>query len=71
MICVELRWDDNPRAGNMPLSTSKKLSAYKESPLETNDATQYKSIVGVLQYLTLTRRFVGSCMLQRQTIGQR
>ncbi|XP_012700229.1 uncharacterized protein LOC105914105 [Setaria italica] len=38
-----------------PLSTSEKLSLYKGTPLGVNDATQYRSIVGALQYLTLTR----------------
>lgn len=38
-----------------PLLTSKKLSAHEGTPLGQNDATQYRSIVGALQYLTLTR----------------
>lgn len=38
-----------------PLSTSEKLTVHEGSPLGPNDATQYKSIVGALQYLTLTR----------------
>jgi histone deacetylase 1/2 len=38
-----------------PLSTSEKLLAYIESPLGPEDATKYMSIVGALQYLTLTR----------------
>jgi hypothetical protein len=37
-----------------PLSTSKKLSRHEGTPLEPNDATKYRSVVGVLQYLTLT-----------------
>ena len=38
-----------------PLSTSDKLSIHEGTPLGPNDATQYRSIVGALQYLTLTR----------------
>jgi histone deacetylase 1/2 len=38
-----------------PLSTSEKLSAFEGTPLGVKDATQYRSIVGVLQYVTLTR----------------
>ena len=38
-----------------PLSTSKKLSLHEGSLLGSNDASQYRSIVGALQYLTLTR----------------
>jgi histone deacetylase 1/2 len=40
---------------SMPLSTSEKLSAYEGSLLESKDARNYRSIVGALQYLTLTR----------------
>lgn len=38
-----------------PLLTSEKLSAHEGTPLGPNDATQYRSVVGALQYLTLTR----------------
>jgi histone deacetylase 1/2 len=38
-----------------PLSTSEKLSAYEGTPLGPNDAKNYRSVVGALQYLTLTR----------------
>jgi hypothetical protein len=37
------------------LSTSEKLSLHEDSLVGNNDATQYKSIVRALQYLTLTR----------------
>jgi hypothetical protein len=38
-----------------PLSTSEKLSLYDGTLLGPEDATRYRSIVGALQYLTLTR----------------
>lgn len=38
-----------------PLSVSEKLSAHEEDKLGPEDATRYRSIVGALQYLTLTR----------------
>jgi histone deacetylase 1/2 len=38
-----------------PLSTSEKLSAFEGTPLGSIDATRYRSVVGALQYLTLTR----------------
>ena len=38
-----------------PLSTSEKLSLTDGTPLGPDDITQYRSIVGALQYLTLTR----------------
>jgi hypothetical protein len=38
-----------------PLSISEKLSAYAGDLLGPIDATNYRSIVGGLQYLTLTR----------------
>ena len=38
-----------------PLSVSEKLSAHEGSPLGPDDATNYRSVVGALQYLTLTR----------------
>jgi hypothetical protein len=39
----------------MTLSTSEKLSLHQGTPLGANDATNYRSVVGALQYLTLTR----------------
>jgi histone deacetylase 1/2 len=45
----------NCKPVNTPLSTSEKLSLYEGSPLGAHDTTRYKSIVGALQYLTLTR----------------
>jgi histone deacetylase 1/2 len=38
-----------------PLSTSEKLSRHEGSPLGPKDATNYRSVVGALQYLTLIR----------------
>jgi hypothetical protein len=38
-----------------PISTSEKLSAYVGTSLGPNDSTNYRSVVGALQYLTLTR----------------
>jgi hypothetical protein len=38
-----------------PLSCSTKISAHIGDPLSSEDATRYRSIVGALQYLTLTR----------------
>lgn len=45
----------NCKTVSTPLSTIEKLSAYNGSILGVNDATKYRSIVGALQYLTLTR----------------
>jgi hypothetical protein len=46
---------NNCKAVSTPLVVSEKLSASKGTPLGQNDSTQYRSIVGALQYLTLTR----------------
>ena len=43
------------KAVNTPLSTSEKLSAHEGTPLGPVDSTRYRSLVGALQYLTLTR----------------
>nr|YP_003433855.1 hypothetical protein OrrupM_p18 [Oryza rufipogon]YP_514636.1 hypothetical protein OrsaiPp07 [Oryza sativa Indica Group]AAZ99329.1 hypothetical protein [Oryza sativa Japonica Group]AAZ99275.1 hypothetical protein [Oryza sativa Indica Group]AAZ99382.1 hypothetical protein [Oryza sativa Japonica Group]AER12982.1 hypothetical protein [Oryza sativa Indica Group]AER13050.1 hypothetical protein [Oryza sativa Indica Group] len=40
---------------NTPLSTTDKLLAKEGEPLGAEDSTRYRSIVGALQYLTLTR----------------
>jgi histone deacetylase 1/2 len=38
-----------------PLSSSEKISAHQGDPLGPADSSKYRSIVGALQYLTLTR----------------
>ena len=40
---------------NTPLSSSEKLSLFEGTPLGPSDATRYRSVIGALQYLTLTR----------------
>jgi hypothetical protein len=52
---VDTYRDDEVQAGEHPLTTSGKLSAHEGQVLGTQDATTYRSIVGGLQYLTLTR----------------
>jgi histone deacetylase 1/2 len=43
------------KVASTPLSASDKLSAFEGNPLGPNDSSRYRSIVGALQYLTLTR----------------
>jgi hypothetical protein len=43
------------KPASMPLATGGKLMAHSGTQLGSTDATKYKSIVGALQYLTLTR----------------
>jgi hypothetical protein len=45
----------NCKGVSTPLAANEKLSATKGVPLGSANATQYRSIVGALQYLTLTR----------------
>jgi hypothetical protein len=45
----------NCMAVNTPLSTSERPSAHVGELLGPNDTTNYRSLVGGLQYLTLTR----------------
>jgi histone deacetylase 1/2 len=40
---------------NTPMSSTDKLSVHDGDPLGPKDVTEYRSIVGALQYLTLTR----------------
>jgi histone deacetylase 1/2 len=46
-------WSCKP--ASTPMSTSEKMSAFVGTPLGPADATNYRSVVGALQYLTLTR----------------
>lgn len=45
----------NCKPCSTPLSTSEKLSLFEGTSLGDHDVTQYRSIVGALQYFTLTR----------------
>ena len=45
----------NAKPVDTPLSTSEKLRLTDGSPLGPDDSTKYRSLVGALQYLTLTR----------------
>ena len=45
----------NCKPMNTPMSSTEKLSAFAGDQLGPLDATQYRSVVGALQYLTLTR----------------
>lgn len=45
----------NCKPANTPMSTSEQLLAYEGTCLGPEDATRYQSVVGGLQYLTLTR----------------
>ena len=45
----------NCKLASTPMSTTEKLSVYDGTPLGPEDATRYRSVVGALQYLTLTR----------------
>jgi histone deacetylase 1/2 len=47
-----------------PLSSSESLSLVQGDPLRPDDSAQYKSIVGALQYLTLTRPDI-SCSVNK------
>ena len=45
----------NCKPCSTPMTTTEKLSAYAGTPLSGDDVTRYRSVVGALQYLTLTR----------------
>jgi histone deacetylase 1/2 len=45
----------NCKVTSTPLSATEKLSRYEGEPLNSGDSTRYRSIVGALHYLTLTR----------------
>ena len=46
---------ENCKAVATPLASSEKLSITDGSKLNSDDATKYRSVIGALQYLTLTR----------------
>jgi histone deacetylase 1/2 len=46
---------DNSKSMDTPMSSIEKLSLHSRNKLGPEDSTRYRSIVGVLQYLTLTR----------------
>lgn len=46
---------DKCKATDTPLSSTEKLSAVEGNTLGQVDATKYRSLVGALQYLTLTK----------------
>jgi hypothetical protein len=52
----------NCKPASTPLCTSEKLSLHRGSQLGPKDATQYRSIVGAQQYLTLTRPDIAFCV---------
>jgi hypothetical protein len=45
----------NCRPVSTPMSSSDKISKYDGSPLSSDDTTLYRSTVGALQYLMMTR----------------
>ena len=45
----------NCKPANTPMCVTEKLSAFEGPTLGVEDATRYRSIVGALQYITLTR----------------
>jgi len=46
---------ENCKPTSTPLSTSYQLARVSGQPLSTDDSFRYRSVVGGLQYLTLTR----------------
>ena len=45
----------NCKPMNTPMSTTEKLTVYEGDSLGPEDSTKYRSMVGALQYVTLTR----------------
>jgi hypothetical protein len=52
---LELAGMTDCRSCDTPIDTAGKLSSDAGSPLSTSDASDYRSLVGALQYLTMTR----------------
>lgn len=52
----------NCKPVSTPLPVSEKLSAYDGELLGLEDSTKYRSIVGALQYLTITRPDIVYCV---------
>ena len=46
---------ENCKVSTTPMSSSEKISKDSGDPLSQDDSTKYRSLVGALQYLTLTR----------------
>ena len=46
---------ENCKPTSTPLSTSDQLARVSGQPLSTDDSFRYRTVVGGLQYLTLTR----------------
>ena len=46
---------ENCKVSTTPMSSSEKISKDSGTPLSQDDSTKYRSLVGALQYLTLTR----------------
>ena len=46
---------ENCKVSTTPMSSSEKISQDSGDPLSQDDSTKYRSLVGALQYLTLTR----------------
>jgi hypothetical protein len=64
----------NYESVNTPMSTSEKLLVHDNTILGPQDATRYESIVGALQYLTLTRSYISwyvNYVSRNQPLGAR
>jgi histone deacetylase 1/2 len=64
------------KAVSTPMASTEKLSRYEGDPLTAADITRYRSVVGALQYLTLTRPDIAFnvnkvCQFLQAPTGQR